>query len=310
MFTYKTWHARRSTCRTSLMLLILWLTLGQLVLASEKNSLDHLLHFAIERDLNPKRTFILFEQYFRLTPPEQYLFDANRSLALRSAWESLKRRALARHATTREDLGYFVGLMESRLRTRAPQWWVDDILAAETRGEGTVEPSVQAGWRIDVKYPDDQCIELDDYHMAFRSGLSLRIDGENVVIHEGSVARSLPQSKFLEGRALPDSMDARLLPDETFLVVGDVTGSYFFVQSFDSMGNRRWRADGWGEGLEGGGSGLWACFYEARVTDAEFFVFGSGNGSSFVEGFDRRTGRATVRFLTEYFYRKRTEEEN
>lgn len=250
------------------------------------------------------------------------------SVALFAAWERVRRdceHALAkaksgrRRAICRLHIERFAGLLEGRLASRIPSWWLADLrIATPTLSdERTSERSRAKSKPVRViAFNFSRPIDYSGYenmgnNLYVDKSLHGRLVGDSLVLRpdqsefiiSSSLRNILGASKNMTGAL---ALVGESLPDGSLVLTahGAYHGEEGYVLLLGSgTDNVRWRSVVAGDTPSGGysGHGLYKRVMVC-VDDTRVIVFGGGVFGIYVESFALKDGTCLLRFFTSGLY--------
>jgi hypothetical protein len=257
-----------------------------------------------------------YRSLFRLVGPnglDSLLDHKNPGVAIQSAWELCRERA---GKDPRGNVQRFLGFVEGRTHLKIPLRWEVEVLSESVsqiprdRRKAALEPY----FRVAPFIKRDTMFGVEVEPPPFKeSALGVSVPGDVVVRREhGKILFSRGDASAV----LSELSFETLHPSESFLnycsimfgskqsyiILSDIAGSSFALAQINSeSGTIRWRVKGWA--LNTGPATGYLYHWPTLVsTENQIAVFGVVSGSSYLEVYDRQSGRCCYRFATNLWY--------
>lgn len=223
------------------------------------------------------------------------------SIALRAAWESIRRDI--RIGVDRErvelpesDLFRFVGFVEGRLKQSVPEWWVNRLKRAKGNREDTLIFSAK---------DDRELIYLGDRHLRHDAHHEMTLHDSLIVVRSKEGTIQLP-IRLLEGKRLQLTYRcvSLALNERLCVIATHMEGA----MAYELMCLQRktmeelWRTVVWASSppsiVASGDPPVHKV--DVVVDDNHVTVFGATSNSQYIEKFNINDGTAVCRFGTSY----------
>lgn len=242
--------------------------------------------------------------------------DTNTGIALQAAWHH--KLVVAPRWGKEPQSGYgpgllksndaqrFFGFLEGRTGLEIPDWWQTEgdfpNLQIETEHERKLGPDIGPGLKLEGSLHLPHYFEIEQIDRGLQL-VAFKGRGE----HERAFV--LRQETFAEGLKIAGSRitsdcHVQVDKDQTVLSFANAFGDPSPLLCFDSKsGELRWAKKVWALGnMIGGATGQWPSRLQMNVTDKNVVVWGAGVFGRYVESFNKKTGKPSFRFSTNYWH--------
>lgn len=228
-------------------------------------------------------------------PPEHFRLLYQRKDPTDLKWlseYSLSSEKLARDPL---DAQRFFGFLESRVGLKLPRWWEEAYLELHT---------------VDFVFEYEEAPLGKTMHSGFLevpTGLSVTQRDGQIAVRRGDCSFSLPKRIVdeleVDREEWFDRCNAAFGEDIGVVAFVTQSGSCFLfcVKNNEVL----WRREFWGPGYFGMGSGVWVNDFEVSIQGDVVAVFGTGGSGTYVEVFDKKTGKNIFRFSQSYWIQRK-----
>ncbi len=230
----------------------------------------------------------------------------NDGLAIQAAWETAVRQLHAvkgRQSLDSATVGRFVGFVEGRLQVNAPGWWAQTLLS----GEFESDDGNGQEWRFALERFFS--VRRTDLGFFAPSEISLKVQPAGVLVCQGEDSQLVPETLAKQEEKSPSTRIASTMDVDYcyFAIYSGVPGPFTMSIVERRSGKAAHKATVLGESLlfqrilwSEGDPPIGQHAVGIVVGPESVFVFGASRGMPYIEGFDRRNGRCTMRFCGSY----------
>jgi hypothetical protein len=267
---------------------------------------------------DPYQVGVAYRSLFQLVGTkglEDLLDHKNPGVAIQAAWELCRERA---GKDPRGNVQRFLGFVEGRTQLELPLRWEVQLVGAglspipphpPARTKALepylgVAPSVKrvTRFRVELEPPPFKESALG---ISFPPDVAVKRENGKIVFTRGQASGFLSEAAFQTLHRLEPlrgNCSVLIGPKHTYIILFDkVGGSYVLAQIDSESGTIRWRANGWAlDTMHGTGS--WYHSPILVLTERQTAAFGAVSGGSYLEVYDRQSGRCSYRFATNLWY--------